>query len=149
MAKRGRKSAAEKAAERAGRGANTASPEEMNAFFDRLHEINDRMDEDMGTHRGDMNAVYDEAAVALDMPKEVVAALYKQDRKEQKAAKKFAKADSRTRDAFLRVAQAYGDDSPLGQWAGRMAAAAGTQAAADKAEDAEEGEETADKKPGE
>lgn len=118
-----RASAADKAADRAARP-NAPTAEEMNEYLDRLHEINDRAEEDHATHMADMGAVYEEAAKELDMPKEAVAAAYKQDRKERKAAKKFAKADSRTRDAFSKIAQAYGDESPLGQWAARMASAA-------------------------
>lgn len=133
-----RKTAAEKAAERGQRGDNLPKRAEYDGYFDRLHEINDRLDEDSATHRGDMNAIYEEGATALDMPKEVFAALYKADRRERKSVKKMAKADQRTRQAFERVAVAYGDESPLGQWAARMAKAAGSAPEADRAEDAEE-----------
>lgn len=139
-----RKSAAEKAAERAAVGHNLPKASDYDGYFDRLHEINDRLDEDSATHRGDMNSVYEEAATALNMPKEVVAALYKQDRKERKAAKKFAKADQVVREAFQKAADAYGAESPLGQWAGRMAKAAGVSAAANIAEN-NETEETVEK----
>lgn len=130
-----RQSAAEKAAARAAAGHNLPKRSDYDGYFDRLHEINDRLDEDSATHRGDMNVVYDEAATALNIPKEVVAALYKQDRKERKAAKKFAKADQVVREAFQKAADAYGAESPLGQWAGRMAAAAGAATAANVQED--------------
>lgn len=136
-----RKSAAEKAAERAasaaagGAGHNLPPRSAYDAYLDRLHIINDRMDEDRATHMGDINAVYEEAADALDMPKEVFAAIFKADRKEQKAQKKAAKADTRTRQAYEKVAAAYGAESPLGQWAARMAAAAGKVADASKASD--------------
>lgn len=133
-----RKTAAEKAAARGERGDNLPKRGEYDAFFDRLHEINDRLDEDSATHRGDMNAIYDEAADSLDMPKEVVAALYKADRKERKAMKKMAKADQRTRESYERAAVAYGPDSPLGQWAAHMAKAAGSSSEADKSEDADD-----------
>jgi hypothetical protein len=150
-----RKSAAEKAADRkaataaGGAGHNLPPRADYDAFLDRLHIINDRMDEDRATHMGDINAVYEEAADTLDMPKEVFAAIFKADRKEQKAQKKAAKADTRTRQAYEKVAAAYGDDSPLGQWAGRMAKAAGKVADASKASDkadepdAEQSEEAA------
>lgn len=132
-----RKTAAEKAAGRADRGHNLPKREDMDAFLDRLHEVNDRLDEDSATHRGDMNSIYEEMASALDMPKEVAAAVYKADRRERKAAKKAAKADQRTRQAYEHVAQAYGSESPLGQWALRMAKASGAATAGDAAEDAE------------
>lgn len=120
--KRGRPSAAEKAAAREER-TNAPAQSEFDDYFDRLHEINDRLDDDSATHRGDMNAVYEEAAKELDMPKEVVAAMFKHDRKERKAQAKAAKSDSRTRQAYAMAAQAYGEESPLGQWCARMAAA--------------------------
>lgn len=132
-----RQSAAEKKAARDMAGHNLPKREDYDGYFDRLHEINDRLDADSAAHRGDMNVIYDEAATALNMPKEVVAALYKNDRKERKAAKKFAKADQVVREAFQKAADAYGSSSPMGQWAARMAAAAGTAAAANIAENNE------------
>lgn len=133
-----RRSAAETAAAVAAAGHNLPKLAEYNSIFDRLHEVNDRMDNDRATHMGDMNAIYEEGAKALDMPKEIVAALYKQDRKERKAASKFAKADQRTRESFTKVADAYGADSPLGQWARRMANASQATASAAIAEDKDE-----------
>ena len=130
-----RASAKEKAEGREAR-ANAPTVEEFNAYFDRLHEINDRLDEDTATHRGDMNAVYEEGAKELDMTKEAFVAAYKRDRKRIKEEKKFAQADSRTRDSLMKLAQAYGEDSPLGAWAAQMAAVAGAGAKADKTADA-------------
>lgn len=130
-------SAAEKAAARLKAGGNLPSVEEFNNVFDRLHEINDRMDADRATHMGDMNGVYEEAAKALDMPKEIVGALYKQDRKERKAAQKFAKGDQRTRESLQKAADVYiaqDPESPLGKWAARMAKASQAAAAATKTE---------------
>ena len=136
-----RKSAAEKAADRLAAGGNLPKAGDYDAIFDRLHEVNDRMDADRATHMGDMNGIYEEAAKELDMPKEIVAALYKQDRKERKAAIKFAKADQRTRESFQKVADAYAPESPLGQWAARMAKASQAGATATIAEDKEDGED--------
>lgn len=135
-----RASAAEKAAAREARS-NAPTAEEFDAFFERLHEINDRLDEDSATHRADMNTVYEEGAKELDLTKEAFIAAYKSDRKQQKEAKKFAKADSRTRDSLLKLAQAYGEESPLGQWAARMADAAGKAPAAAKDEDKDKTDE--------
>lgn len=137
-----RQSAKSKAAERAAR-LNAPSAAEFDNFLDRLHEINDRMDEDNGTHKADMKSVYDEAAKALDMPVEVVSALFKSDRRERKAQKKMSKADQRVRDSFMKASQAYGDDSPLGQYAKRMADAAGKGIAETRKGDTEEGEAAA------
>lgn len=133
-------SAAEKAAARLKAGGNLPRADDFNNVFDRLHEVNDRMDGDRATHMGDMNAIYEEAAKSLDMPKEIVAALYKQDRKERKAREKFAKADQRTRESFQKAADSYlavDPASPLGQWAARMASASQVADAAAKKEDAE------------
>lgn len=146
-----RQSAAEKAAARAaaaagGAGHNLPPRSAYDAFLDRLHIINDRMDEDRATHMADMGKVYDEAAAELDMPKEVIIGIFKADRREQKAQKKAAKMDSRARQSYQRLAEAYGAESPLGQYAARMAKAAGTGADTAKAEDAEESEETAAEK---
>lgn len=131
-----RASAADKAAEREQRS-NAPTQAEFDAYFERLHEINDRMDEDMATHRGDMNAVYEEGAKTLDLTKDAFAAAFKRDRKRVKDEKKFSKADTRTRDSLLKVATAYGEDSPLGQWAMQMAKVAGAGSAADKKADKE------------
>jgi hypothetical protein len=133
-----KQSAAEKAAARLKAGGNLPSSADFDAVFDRLHEVNDRMDGDRATHMGDMNGIYEEAAKALDMPKEIVAALYKQDRKERKAREKFAKADQKTRESFQKAADSYlsvDPASPLGQWAARMASASQATAAARTAED--------------
>ncbi len=132
-----KKTAAEKAADRLKAGGNRPQAGDFDKVFDRLHEVNDRMDEDRATHMGDMNGIYEEAAKELDVPKEIIAALYKQDRKERKSAVKFAKADQRTRESFQKAADAYGPESPLGAWAGRMAKASQATAAAAKTEDAD------------
>lgn len=147
--KMARKSAAAKAAERGGEGHNLPPKETYDDFLDRLHVINDRMDEDMGTHRADMLAVYEEMATACDMPKEVAIAIFKADRKEQKAQKKAAKMDTRSRQAYERLAAAYGEDSPLGQYASRMAKAAGANADKAKADDAETDAGNGEKAPAE
>lgn len=106
---------------------NMVTAEEIGAYLDRVHEINDRMDADRATHMGDMSAVYEEAAGELNMTKEVFIATYKKDRARMKAEKKFAKADSRTRDSLLQVAKSFGPESSLGQWAAQMAAAGSAQ----------------------
>jgi hypothetical protein len=139
-----RQSAAEKKAARqasAGTvGHNQLPKSAYDEFLDRLHVINDRLDEDSATHKADMKKVYDDMAGQLDMPVEVCIGIYKADRREIKAQKKPAKMDSRARSSYLRLAEAYGNDSPLGQYAARMAKAAGATADANKTEDAEEGE---------
>jgi hypothetical protein len=141
-----RQTAAEKAAARgpaAGEiGHNKLPKAAYDEFLDRLHVINDRMDEDRATHMADMKKVYDDMAAQTDMPVEVCAGIYKADRREQKAQKKAAKMDSRARQSYERLAEAYGADSPLGQYASRMAKAAGKTAETIKAADVEEGEES-------
>lgn len=135
-----RQTAAEKAAARLKAGGNLPSASDFDAVFDRLHDVNDRMDADRATHMGDMNGIYEEAAKALDMPKEIVAALYKQDRKERKQREKAAKGDQKTRESFQKAADSYlavDPASPLGQWAARMASASQATASARTAEDAE------------
>lgn len=134
-----RKTAAEKAAERTagGAGHNLPPRDTYDAFLDRLHIINDRMEEDNGQHRADMKAIYDEMVQTLDMPIEVVTGIFKADRREQKAQKKAAKMGSREKAAYEKLAAAYGSDSPLGQYAARMATAAGRSADAAKASDTE------------
>lgn len=137
-----RKTRASAAEKREAREARTNLPtrDEFDSYFDRLHEINDRMDEDRATHMADINAIYEEGAKELDLSKEVFAALFKQDRRERKAQAKAAKADSRTRDGFAKVAAAYGDESPLGQWAARMAKAGASAEERDEEETEEGGE---------
>jgi hypothetical protein len=103
---------------------NMPTKEEFDSFFERLHEVNDRLDTDTATHRGDMNAIYEEGAKALGVTKEVVVSAYKKDRTRAKEEEKFKQADTRTRDSLLLVASAYGPDSPLGRWAAEMAEAA-------------------------
>jgi hypothetical protein len=118
MAKKGKPAAAPPPA---GAKQNAPTPAEMDTYFDRLHEINGRLDELSGELKGDMNSIYDEGAKALGMVKEVFVAAFKEDRRKRKQEAKFAKTDSRTRDSFLLLATTYGEDSPLGQWARRMA----------------------------
>lgn len=102
------------------------SASEAQEFFDRIHEITDRMEEDNGTARSDIKGVYDEASDKLGVKKAVLKHLFRKERRARKDDAKEMKMDAREKEGLEKLAQAYGDDSPMGQWAAAAAKRAGS-----------------------
>lgn len=106
---------------------NGIDPEQLRAFFDDIHGNLDEMEEANAATRGAINRIYDKACDKLDVSKDALSFLFKEERRQRKAAAKAAKMDTRARDSLEKLSQAMGD-SPMGQWAKEMASRAGTAA---------------------
>lgn len=115
----------------AAEGSNTPSREELEEYFERLHSLTDGMEEANATARGDIKAVYEEAAEALDVPKNVLQLYFRKDRIDRKIQKKVRKFDGREREGFEKLAQTMGADTPLGRWAEEMAEGAAAESSDD------------------
>lgn len=115
-----------KKAKRGARGAvdlrNLPSEEQVRGYFDRIHQLTDGMEEYNGGIRSDIGEVYEEAAEALDIPKEVLTFMFKRERGDRKADKKVRKMGTREKDAFVKLSAMFGEDSPLGKFAAEKAA---------------------------
>lgn len=109
-----------------GGGINGITEEDVRQYFDQVHEISDEMEEASATSRGAINRVYEKACEKLDVSKDALTFLFKEERRQRKAQAKAAKMDSRARDSLQKLSQAMGD-TPIGQWANEMAQRAGTE----------------------
>jgi hypothetical protein len=77
------------------------------------------MEEENATARGDIKAIYDRAAEKLDVTREGLKFLFKEERRKRKQAAQVARMDSRGRDTLRSVGHAMGGG--LGEWAVQMA----------------------------
>lgn len=131
MAARASKAVAEKKAPR-GRGkpdgTNGVTLDEVREYFDKAHEISDEMEEASAASRAKIGRVYETACDKLKVTKDALVFLFKEERRQRKAAAKAAKMDTPARDSLLKLGQAFGD-SPMGNWAAEMAQRAGQEAA--------------------
>jgi hypothetical protein len=109
-----------------GGGINGITEEDVRQYFDQVHEISDEMEEASATSRGAINRVYERACEKLDVSKDALTFLFKEERRQRKAQAKAAKMDSRARDSLQKLSQAMGD-TPIGIWANEMAQRAGTE----------------------
>lgn len=110
-------------------GVNGITLEDLREYFDEIHELTDGMEEASARARGKINEVYEKASSALDITKEAAVLMFKQERKEKKSEAKARKMDSRSRESLEKLSQAYGEDSPFGEWAARMARIAASEQA--------------------
>lgn len=109
-------------------GANGITLDDVREYFDKVHEISDEMEEASAGARGEIGRVYEKACEKLDVSKDALVFMFKEERRQRKAAAKAAKMDTRARDSLQKLSQAFGD-SPMGTWASEMAQRAGTEAA--------------------
>jgi hypothetical protein len=112
---------------------NGIALEDVREYFDEVHEALDEMEESNATTRGEINRVYEKACDKLDVSKDALTFVFKEERRQRKAAARAAKMDTRARDSLERLSQAMGD-SPMGQWAQSMAKRAATAEAEVSAE---------------
>lgn len=96
-------------------------------FFDSIHNELDDIEETNATSRGKIGRIYEKAADKLDVSKEALAFLFKEERSQRKKAQKAAKMDTRSRDSLERLGAAMPPDSPMSIWASNMAKLASTQ----------------------
>jgi septation ring formation regulator EzrA len=105
---------------------NGLDPDMVREFFDKIHEISDEAEETAAASRGEIGRVYDKACEKLDVSKDALTFVFKEERKQRKAAAKAAKMDTRARDSLERLGASLGD-TPMGKWATGMASLAGSQ----------------------
>ncbi len=109
-----------------GGGINGITNDDVREYFDKVHNISDKMEEASAASRGEINRVYEKACEKLDVSKDALTFLFKEERRQRKAAAKAAKMDTRARDSLQKLSQAMGD-TPIGIWANEMAQRAGTE----------------------
>lgn len=104
---------------------NGIDPALSREFFDKLHKISDEAEETAAASRGEIGRVYDKACDKMDVSKDALTFVFKEERKQRKAAAKAQKMDTRARDSLERLGASLGD-TPMGTWATGMAKLAGT-----------------------
>jgi uncharacterized protein (UPF0335 family) len=110
-------------------GVNGITLEDVREYFDQVHGLHDELDEEKGRIMGQINEVYEKATTAFDVTKEALVMMFKNERKLIKDEKKARKMDSRSRDSMMKFSQAFGEGSPMGEWAARMARTSESEAA--------------------
>ncbi len=103
---------------------NGLDPEEVRQFFDSVHEKLDGLEETSATVKGAINRIYEKACDKLDVSKDALTFLFKEERAQRKKAQKAAKLDSRARDSLERLGNAMPDGSPMAIWAKNMVSVA-------------------------
>lgn len=101
---------------------NAPTLEAVREFLDDLHTLADELSATSSSITGKMNKLYEKAAVDLGMTKTAIQETFKEERREKKAEEKARKMSSRDHDALALVSQVFGEDSPIGIWAAKMAA---------------------------
>lgn len=107
-------------------GVNGITLEQVREYFDQVHEITDEMEEASAGSRAEIGRIYEKACTKLDVSKDALVFMFKEERRQRKAAAKAAKMDTRARDSLMKFSQAFGD-SPMGTWASEMANRAGAE----------------------
>lgn len=103
--------------------ANALDMKDLREFLDEVHEITDKMETSNARARQNIGKVYERASAALSLTKKAVAGVFRKERQQLKEEMRAQeKGTAEDRDSYLRLATAYGDDSPLGQWAMKVAA---------------------------
>lgn len=105
---------------------NGIHPEKRAEFFDKLHQEHDEAEEAAATHRGAINRIYEKGCDTMDVSKDALTFLFKEERAQRKKAAKAAKMDTRARDSLERLAASMPEESPMAKWAAGMAKLAGT-----------------------
>lgn len=104
---------------------NGIDNEVLREFFDKIHEVSDEAEESAASSRGAVGRLYEKACDRLDVSKDALVFVFKEERRQRKAAAKSAKMDTRARDSLERLGASLGD-TPMGTWATGMAKLAGT-----------------------
>jgi hypothetical protein len=130
---------------------NTLSSDEATEAFEELFSLHDELASVSGAVRKRIADEYATIAKRLDVPQKIVKHEFALEKFRRKTNKRETEFDGRDRDALMKLAQIFGEDSPFGQFALRGAGAAkvdrfGGSDDAEGDDDAEEGtlEDTAD-----
>lgn len=102
-------------------GSNSGADNEVQEFFDRIHEITDAMESSNGTARAEIKEVWDEAADELGFTKASLKFMFGEQRRARKNRAKLLKMDSRDRESIQKAADAFGATG-FGSWLADQAA---------------------------
>lgn len=103
--------------------ANALDLADLREYLDEVHTLTDKMESSNARTRQNIGKIYERASAALNLTKKAVAKAFRKERAQVKEeAQEQVKGTAEDRDSYLRIASAYGDDSPIGQWASKLAA---------------------------
>lgn len=115
----------EKPASSGGRGSrrasNTPSSQEATDAFEELFDLHAELGRVSGEIRKRIADEYATIAKRLDIPKKIVKHEFALEKHRRETAKREAEFDGRDRDALMKLAQIFGEDTPFGQFAARAA----------------------------
>lgn len=124
---------------------NGVSPAKLKEVMADLHGLTDQMEAASARSRGKINKVYDAASEALAITKVALKRQFRKERRERKDLEwARGKADAADRESFLRLANTYGTDTPMGNYALRLAEAIPNVSPEDADADAGDGQESSD-----
>jgi len=124
---------------------NTLSAEEAAEAFEELFNLHAELSTVSGEVRKRIADEYATVAKRLEVPKKIVKHEFALERHRRQIAKIEAEFDGRDRDALMKLAQIFGEDSPFGEFALRAANRAKRDDFGGQAETGDGGEsETAD-----
>lgn len=122
MAPRMKAGAAKPGKKKKGGGrSNTLSKEEAAEAFEELFTLHDELASVSGAVRKKIADEYATVAKRLDVPKKIIKHEFALEKHRREMAAKEAEFDGKDRDALMKLAQIFGEDSPLGQFAARAA----------------------------
>ena len=101
---------------------NGCDPKKLSDALGALHDLTDQMEASGARFRGKINKVYEARCEELGVTKKALMKDFRRerrDRNDQDWAR--TKADAQDREGFLRMAAAYGDDTPMGRYCTYMA----------------------------
>ncbi len=96
---------------------NGLSPAAVRDYLDELHSEFDDAEEASATSRGKINRIYDKACTKLDVSKDALKLLFKEERSQKKKVAIASKMDTRARDSFERLSATMPEGSPMANWA--------------------------------
>lgn len=103
------------------RGSNTLSAEDAAEAFEELFRLHEELGSVSGAVRKRIADEYATVAKRLEVPKKIVRHQFALEKHRRDTVKKEAEFDGRDRDALMKLAQIFGEDSPFGQFAVRAA----------------------------
>jgi hypothetical protein len=100
---------------------NTLTAEEAADAFEELFDLHKELSSVSGEVRKRIADEYATIAKRLEIPKKIVKHEFALEKHRRETAKKEAEFDAQDRDALMKLAQIFGDDTPMGQFASRAA----------------------------
>jgi hypothetical protein len=102
-------------------GKNTLSAEEAAEAFEEIFNLHAELETVSGEVRKRIADEYATVAKRLDVPKKIIKHEFALEKHRRAIAKLESEFDGRDRDALMKLAQIFGEDSPFGEFALRAA----------------------------